>query len=153
MRIRHTWPMLFLVTASLALAQAKGDDSAAELKKFEGSWVMASGKKDGQPLPADQVGRSRITWKGAETVVETPHQAAEPIKAKVTIVAGSSPRAMNWTRANGPDAGKTMFAIYEFRGPDEYVVVFAPAGKDRPKDLSAAAGSGHFHHVWKRVKG
>jgi len=94
MRFRHTWPLLFLVTASLALAQAKGDDSAAELKKFEGSWVMVSGKKDGQALPADQVGRSRITWKGAETVVETPHQAAEPIKAKVALANGTSERAI-----------------------------------------------------------
>ena len=153
MRLRHTWPLLFLVTASFALAQAKGDDSAAELKKFEGSWVMVSGKSDGKPIPADLVAKNRIVWKSGDVVLDSPHQAKDPIKAKVTIVAGSSPRAMNWTRANGPDAGKTMFAIYEFRGPDEYVVVFAPAGKDRPKDLSAAAGSGHSHHVWKRVKG
>jgi uncharacterized protein (TIGR03067 family) len=154
MRIRHTLPLLFLVAGGLAFAQVKGDDPAADLKKFEGSWVMVSGKTDGKPIPADQVAKSRITWRGADVVIETPHQAQDPIKAKATMVAANgATRAMNWTRANGPDAGKTMLAIYEFRGPDEYVVVFAPAGKERPKDFGAAAGSGHFHHVWKRVKG
>ena len=48
--------------------------------------------------------------------------------------------------------GRVMLAIYEFRGPDEYVVVFAPAGKDRPKELDAKKGSGHTMHVWKRAK-
>ena len=105
-------------------------------------------------MPADQVAKNKIVWKGADVVPESPHQNTESIKAKVAIVAGNgATQAMNWTRANGPDADKTMFAIHEFRGADEYVVVFAPAGKERPGDFNAAAGSGHFHHVWKRVKG
>ena len=154
MRIRHTLPLLFLVAGGLAFAQVKGDDPAAELKKFEGSWVMVSGKSDGKPVPSEQVAKNRIVWNSGDVVLDSPHQAKDPIKAKVTIVAASgATRAMNWTRANGPDAGKTMLAIYEFRGADEYVVVFAPAGKDRPRDFSAATGSGHFHHVWKRVMG
>lgn len=46
-----------------------------------------------------------------------------------------------------------MLAIYEFIGPDEYRVVFAPAGKRRPKNFDSKPGSQHHVHVRKRVKG
>ena len=94
----------------------------------------------------------RETWKGKETALETPHQSKEAMKATVTLGAAGAVKTMDFVRAVGPDAGKTMLAIYEFRGPDEYVIVFAPAGKDRPKEMDAKAGSGTTMHVWKRGK-
>jgi uncharacterized protein (TIGR03067 family) len=150
MRTLRLLPMLFAFIGTFALAQAV--DPAADLKKLEGTWVLVSGKRDGQALPAEHVSKSRIVWKGKDVVVETPHQAKDPIKAVVTPGAAGAVRTLDWTRANGPDAGKTMLAIYDFRGPDEYVVVFAPAGKDRPKALDSKPGSGTTMHVWKRQK-
>ena len=153
MRTHRLLPLLFALASGLALGQAKADDPAADLKQFEGTWVLVSGKRDGQPVAADHVSKSRIVWKGEDVVVETPHQAQAPMKAKSKLATGGpGPKRMDFTRASGPDAGKVMLAIYEFRGPDEYVVVFAPAGKDRPKELDAKAGSSHTLHVWKRVK-
>jgi len=143
-------PLLLAFAANVVLAQ--GADPAADMKKFEGTWVMVSGKTDGKPVAPEHVGKSRITWKGKDVVVDTPHQSKEPIKATATLGSAGGVKTMDWTRANGPDAGKTMLAIYEFRGPDEYVVVFAAAGKDRPKDLDSKAGSGTTMHVWKRQK-
>lgn len=139
-----------VAVAGLAFGQAK--DDPAELKKFEGSWVLVSGKKDGQPIAGESVSKSKISWKGKETALETPHQSKEAMKATVTLGAAGAVKTMDFVRAVGPDAGKTMLAIYEFRGPDEYVIVFAPAGKDRPKEMDAKAGSGTTMHVWKRVK-
>lgn len=144
MRITRLVPALLALAAATVFAQ--GVD---ELKKFEGTWVLVEAKRDGQPVPAADIGKGRITWKGKEVVTETPHQSKEPIKATVTIPA---PKSMDFTRANGPDAGKTMRAIYEFRSPDEYVIVFAPAGKDRPQALDSKPGSGTYMHVWKRQK-
>lgn len=145
-------PLVIAFTAGIALAQAPAPDTAGDLKRLEGTWVMVSGKRDGQPVAADAVGKSKIVWKGSEVVIETPHQAREAIKASAKVGATGGARTMDWLRANGPDAGKTMLAIYEFKGPDEYVVVFAPAGKERPKDLDAKAGTGNTMHVWKRQK-
>ncbi len=144
MRVSRLVPLLFAFAAATVFAQG-----ADELKKFEGTWVLVSGKRDGQAVPADQVAKGKITWKGKEVVTETPHQHKEAIKATATI---GAPKSMDFVRTNGPDAGKTMLAIYEFRGPDEYVIVFAPAGKDRPKELDSKAGSGTIMHVWKRQK-
>jgi len=143
-------PLVFAFAGTLAFAQAV--DPAADLKKLQGTWVLVSGKVDGQPVAAEHVSKSRIVWKGKDVVVETPHQSKDPIKAVAKLGAAGGVRTLDWTRANGPDAGKTMLAIYDFRGPDEYVVVFAPAGKDRPKELDSKPGSGTTMHVWKRQK-
>jgi uncharacterized protein (TIGR03067 family) len=153
MRFRFLVLMVLMAVSGSLLADAKDDAAAADLKKFAGTWEMVSGKRDGQSLASEDVAKSRITWKGNEVMVDTPHQSKDTIKAMVaTLDPTRKPKAMDWTRANGPDAGKKMLAIYEFTGPDEYRVVFAPAGKARPKDFDSKAGSQHHVHVWKRVK-
>ena len=43
-----------------------------------------------------------------------------------------------------------MLAVRELRGPDEYVFMLAPSGKDRPQEVEA--NSDHTMHVWKRGK-
>lgn len=43
---------------------------------------------------------------------------------------------MEWVRETGPDAGKTMFAIYEWIDDDHYRVCVAQAGKERPKEFA-----------------
>ena len=154
MRFRFLVLMVLLAASGSSLAAGKDDAAAADLKQFAGTWVMVSGKRDGQALASDHVAKSRITWKGNEVAVDTPHQSKETIKAMVaTLDPTKKPKEMDWTRAKGPDAGKKMLAIYEFAGPDEYRVVFAPAGKARPKDFDSKPGSHHHVHVWKRVKG
>ncbi len=45
-----------------------------------------------------------------------------------------------------------MLAVYRFRGPDQYDVVFGLAGKYRPKALDPKTGSGRTTHARKRVK-
>lgn len=138
--------------AATAVAFAQGKDDPAEIKKFEGAWVLVSGKKDGQPLSPDIVSKSKVVWTGKDVVIDSPHQSKEPIKAKSTWGVSGNTKTMDWVRSVGPDAGKPILAIYEFRGPDEYVVVFGAGGKDRPKELDAKAGTGTTMHVWKRQK-
>ena len=140
-------PLLLAVAAAVAFAQ--GDD---DVKKLQGTWMLVSGKKDGQPIAPGDIAPSRIVWKGHDAIVETPHQAKETLRAPVKFGTAGSLRTMDWVRTNGPHAGTAMLAIYQFIGPDEYVVVFAPGGKDRPTELDSKPGSGHTMHVWRRVK-
>ena len=90
MHVRNLVPLLFVAVAGTAFAQAKADDAAADLKKLEGTWVLVSGKKDGQALPGETVSKSRIVWKGKDVVVETPHQSKDPIKATATVSGGAT---------------------------------------------------------------
>ncbi|MBY0526435.1 MAG: TIGR03067 domain-containing protein [Gemmataceae bacterium] len=150
MRLAST---LTLFVAGMTIAADAKDDEAKELKRFAGTWTLVSGEKDGQKLADEHVKKSKITWKGKEVIVESPHQSKEPIKATMTRVdASKKPAEMDWERATGPDSGKKMVAIYEWLGDDSYRIIFAPAGKDRPKEFTTKEGSGHIMHVWKRAK-
>lgn len=145
---------LVLVPAVLLVvlvARAQEDAAKKELQKLNGAWVMVSGERDGVKLADEHVKKSTIAWKGKDVVVVTPHQSKEPITAAVALDPTKKPAEMEWTRTNGPDAGKKMLAIYEFIGDDQYRICFAPGGKERPKDFSTKAGSGHMLHVWKRA--
>jgi len=145
--------LLFAATAGLLVAaDAKEDEGQKELKRFEGTWVLVSGEKDGQKIADEHVKKSKIVWKGKEVSLDTPHQSKETIKGTTTIDPTRKPREMDWVRSSGPDAGKTMHAIYEFMGDDQYRICFAPGEKERPKEFATRPGSGHILHVWKRVK-
>ena len=113
---------------------------------------MVSGEKEGEKLPDATVKQNKIVWKEKKVEVTSPHQSNELIKAAAKVDASKNPKEMEWIRETGPDAGKTMYAIYEWIDGDQYRVCFAPAGKDRPKEFSTKAGSGQMMHVWKRVK-
>jgi uncharacterized protein (TIGR03067 family) len=148
----HKHALLVLVVGLLVAAEAKDDQAKKEFKKFAGTWVMVTGEKDGEKIPAEHVKKSKLTWKDKECLVVTPHQSKETIKGTTTLDPSKQPKEMDWVRSAGPDAGKTMHAIYEFVGDDQYRICFAPAGKDRPKEFSTKPGTGHTLHVWKRVK-
>jgi uncharacterized protein (TIGR03067 family) len=142
--------LLLPVAAAVLLVAADAKDD--ELKKFQGTWVLASGERDGEKLPDEHVKKSKITWEGKRVSLLTPHQSREMIRAEVALDPGKSPKRMEWVRDAGPGKGMTMHAIYEFLDADRYRVCFAPPGKDRPKEFATRPGSGHTLHVWKRAK-
>jgi uncharacterized protein (TIGR03067 family) len=141
-----------LAALAAALVAAEDDGAKKELKKFEGTWVMVSGEKEGKKVAPEHVKKSKITWKGPEVHVLTPHQSRAPIKGTCTVDPSKRPRHMDWVRSEGPHKGETMPAIYEFISEDSYRVCFAPPGKPRPREFATKPGSGHTLHVWKRVK-
>lgn len=146
----------FLILAAFLFVGA-GDSKDLEndknLKKMAGTWQLVSGEKEGTPISEEHVKLGKITWKGKECTLESPHQSKETIRATITHIDGSkTPAELDWTRSAGPGAGKTHKAIFEFLGPDEYRVCFAVPGKDRPTEFKTTPGSGRFLHVWKRVK-
>lgn len=93
--------------------------------------------------------------KEAEATLESlaKHQSKETITSSaVTLDPSKKPREMSWKRANGPNPGTEMLAIYEWIDDDHYRVCFDPSGKERPKEFRTKPGSGHILHTWKRVK-
>ncbi len=144
--------ILFLAAAAAVAADAKDDAAKNELKKFQGTWVMVSGEKEGEKLRDEQVRPSKITWKGGEVTLFTPHQSDQPIRAHTTVRPDKSPKQMEWVREAGPGKGQKMHAIYEFLGDDQYRICFGLPGKERPTEFHTKPGSGHLLHVWKKAK-
>src|SRR3954470_1442720 len=94
---------LLSVALLVLTAHARGDVDKEETKKLQGTWVLESGEKDGQKLPDDVVKKGKITWKGQDVMVETPHQSKEPIKGTIiTLDANKKPKEMSWKRSSGP---------------------------------------------------
>ena len=138
---------------TIAAAQAQPQSVDAELQKFQGTWVMISAEMDGKKVHDTHVKQSRITFVGDKVEVITPHQHRDTIIASVVkLDLTKNPKEMHWVRTAGPNAGKTMIAIYEFEGPDQYKICFDPAGGAVPKEFGTKEGSGHIWHTWKRAK-
>ena len=137
----------------MAYAQSKQQSFDSELQKFQGTWVMASAEMDGKKVHDAHVKKSRITFAGDKVELMTPHQHKVTILATVVkLDPMKNPREMHWVRTSGPNAGKTVIAIYAFEGPDQYKICFDPAGAATPETFNTKTGSGHIWHTWKRAK-
>lgn len=142
-----------MATCSYAADPAKGAVNSAELKKFQGSWVMVGAEMDGKKVNEKHVKNSQVTFSGDKVEVTTPHQHKDKIVSTITKLDPSKkPSEMQWVRSTEPNKGKIMTAIYEFEGPDQYKISFDPAVKETPKKFATKPGSGHIWHTWKRVK-
>lgn len=144
---------LVLVAGVSSATSTQDDQTREELKKFQGTWVLADGMIDGQKIEREQIQRSEMIWRGNEVTLMTPHQSAGVIRAKVRRISSrQEPKEMEWVRDTPPHKGRVVVAIYEFIQPDQYKICFHPAGKTKPARFESKQGSGHIFHLWKRVK-
>lgn len=141
-----------VLAIGLLMAADDKADTKEELRRFQGSWVLVSGEKDGKKISDEHVKKNKMTYQGEQVSLESPHQSAAPIKSTIKKMDPSkTPAEMDWVRSAGPGAGQTMMAIYQFNGIDQCKVCFDPSGKARPKEFATKEGTGHILHVWKRV--
>ena len=142
--------LLLAVTGSLIAGDAREEAIKKDRKKYEGTWQVVSLEVDGNK--ADEEDAKKVTvineadgkWviEGEGKVIARGTSEIDPTK---------KPKTVDLTMTEGDDKGKTFLGIYEF-GDDTRKVCFAQAGKDRPTEFAAPAGSGHILAVLKRVK-
>lgn len=141
------------LTVSAFVFPAFAADAAPQLDKFQGTWVLVSGERDGKKISDDHVNNSKITYKGNQGELTTPHQHNETIFFEIVkIDPDKSPKEFHLVRKSGPSAGKTIVGIYEFDGNDQFKFAFDPSATTTPKDFVSKEGSGFISHTWKRVK-
>lgn len=157
MRTRNVWlpVVVLLLIASWVVkpASTQGQVNAGELKKFQGKWKLVSAEMDGTKVKDEHVNKSMMSVQGTSVRLFVPHQHKDTIASEFTrIDPAADPHLMSWMRSNGPNAGKTMPAIYRFESPDILQVCFDPTLQKQPEKFGTAAGSGHIWQTWKRVK-
>jgi uncharacterized protein (TIGR03067 family) len=144
--------LLWSVGPSFA-AEIQGAEAQKDLKKFQGAWVMVSGEMDGKKVPDEHVKKSKIKYHGTKVELVLPNQSSETMFSDIVkIDTTKNPREVHKFRKNGPHTGKTVVAIYEFEGDDQYKIAFDPAGKTKLKEFATKEGTGHVWNTWKRVK-
>jgi uncharacterized protein (TIGR03067 family) len=140
---------LLLLLAVIPLAAAPNDEEGSgDAKKLQGSWVLASGRDDGKKLDEEALKGARLTVEGDR---HTVREGDATYKGTHKLDPAAKPKTIDITDTEGPFRGKTVLGIYELDG-DTFKICYAPPERDRPRDFSAPAGSGHHCHVWKRAK-
>lgn len=141
--------MRTLIAMGLAIGLLCGADKVQGEETMQGTWKLVSGEADGKALTEKQLKDGKLVIKGDHYTVTLEG------KGTSTGVQKLDPKAKTKTidikDDSGPNKDKTCLGIYELKG-DELHVAFAPTGKARPSKFTTAPDSGHWMHVWKRVK-
>src|SRR5436305_1628685 len=107
--------VLTMTTVCLLLAADPAPDAAkADVARLQGEWVMASGERDGQPIPDDFLKQFHRTCKDDVTTVT--HGGQPFLHARFSLDPAKSPKTIDYTLLDGPDKGKTQPGIYKVDG-------------------------------------
>jgi uncharacterized protein (TIGR03067 family) len=140
--------LLCVVLTALVLA-ADADDAKKELAKLAGTWSAVSIERDGKAMPADKLKSSTLTITGDKYVVKMGELMIEGV---YKLDPAQKPKAIDATRTNGDDKGKTLLGIYALEGDELKMCFNGPDVKERPKEFGAKSGSGTALYVFKRGK-
>lgn len=138
-----------LVIALLVGANAADKEAPKDAKALDGTWKLVGGEADGKALAEKDLKDGKLVLKGDQYTVALADKGI--VKGTQKLDPTKKPRTIDITDSSGPNKGKTCLGIYQLEG-DEFRVAFASPGKPRPTKFAAAADSGQWVHVWKRVK-
>jgi uncharacterized protein (TIGR03067 family) len=126
--------------------EAKG--GADEIKKLQGSWKPVSALMGGQPFPQPVLDIMKLVVADGRYTVTIGEQKDEGM-CKVDPT--KSPRAMDIEGTKGPNQGKKILCIYEFK--DETLrVCYDLSGKARPTEFKSKPETPLFLVEYRREK-
>jgi uncharacterized protein (TIGR03067 family) len=142
---------ILAVGLTLGADLPKNDKAAKDLDRFQGTWVLVSSEANGVKADAEELKKAEITlaFEGEKFTVKLSNGKTvgtfKPDPAK-------KPRAFA-TTATDP-AGKTSegIGIYKFDGDTLTFCFVVGAGKGRPTEFEAGAGSEAVLQVFRRDK-
>lgn len=135
--------------ANLALAAEPSPPPAPEAaSELDGSWLPVKAELGGQPFPAAVLATMKLVLAGDRYTVFVGEAKDEGI---VTRLPDTVPAALDITGVEGPNAGRTIPAIYHARG-DTLEVCYNLGGPERPASFATAAGTQQFLVTYSRIK-
>jgi len=139
-------PLVAALVASVTLARPADDVAKGEFQKFQGTWQLVSAESDGKKTDKDTVAKIRVVIKGDKHTVSFDGKV---IAKEVAFALDPTKKPKEVT--DTLPGGKQIKGIYELDG-DRLKSCVAPVGKDRPKEFSGKAGTGHTLRVFEKVK-
>jgi uncharacterized protein (TIGR03067 family) len=139
-----------LMVVSFATIARSDDDEKVKKARAEmnGTWVPTAAELDGEKLPKAAYETIKLVVKDEKYTVTFGDLVDE---GTVTLDLESDPTGMEIKGTKGPNDGKTIPAIYEFKD-DTLKVCYNLEGKKRPKEFKTTAGSKFYMVTYKREK-
>jgi uncharacterized protein (TIGR03067 family) len=122
----------------------KPEEVRKDLDALKGTWTITKLERDGEELLPVGV---RLEAQFGESELSSPN-----IKASYKLDPSRTPKAIDLSYTEGPAAGQTVKGIYKLEGDTLAICRPLPATDERPKEFSAAAGSGRMLLLFKRSK-
>ena len=119
---------------------------------FDGTWIPIAATMNGAALPVEILQRTRVLFTGDKYMA-----TANETHDHGTIVwdAAANPPTVTVTGVEGPNAGRTMLAIYRHEARaegDHLTVCYDLQGREFPAEFSAPADSGRYLVTYRRMK-
>ena len=124
-------------------------DASADGKALQGSWVPTKAELGGTAMPEAVV--QKIVLKIHNSDYEVTVEGEGKDSGTVSLDVESNPKGMKITGVKGPNAGKTLPAIYELQG-DTLRVCYDLSGAQRPKEFKTAKGTQLYLVTYSRKK-
>jgi uncharacterized protein (TIGR03067 family) len=121
---------------ALALGCAGPENQQSQAPSIEGSWLITSAMLGGQDMPTENL-------RATPLVLHAGNYTFQNDTGTYAIVPASDPAGIDVTGVHGPNAGKTMLAIFKLAG-DTLTICYDLSGQERPKEFSAPAGTMTF---------
>lgn len=134
-------PILLSLSIALALFACSGDQSAAS--SLIGTWAPQSAQLGGAELPIAAFGGSNLNL-----TADTYEFAGD--KGTYSLIGTAKPAQLDILGQDGPNAGRTIPAIYELAG-DQLTVCYQLGEGARPTTFESPAGTQVFLVRYQRV--
>mgnify|MGYP000925137709 CR=1 FL=1 len=95
------------LTVSAIVFPVLAADVAPRLDKFQGTWVLVSGERDGKKISDDYVNNSKMTCKGNQSELASSHQHSDTIFFEIVkLDPDKSPRRISLGPKKRPERRK-----------------------------------------------
>jgi uncharacterized protein (TIGR03067 family) len=108
----------------------------SDLAALQGSWEQVGFEENGVVNPPDAYGANITTFHQNRFTVRATDGA---LLLEGTYDLDAAAGTVDWTDTMGPDAGRTLPAIYKLDG-DQFVFIAADPGTPRPTEFRTRAG-------------
>src|SRR5262245_52692104 len=114
---------------------------ASDGDAFQGVWMLYGGEADGKALSAAQLKGGKLVIHENQYTVTLDQK--ETVTGKQKLGSAHDFKTIDITDESGAHAGKTCHGIYEIKD-NEFCVVFAPPGGERPSKFATRPHSGEW---------
>jgi uncharacterized protein (TIGR03067 family) len=103
------------------------------MSELSGEYQLASGERDGHPLPADHIHNTVVRFT-ADTVTVADKDDRQTYKASYRLDTAKTPWRITMTATDAPNAGSVAEGLVEKHG-DTVRLIYSHDGKPAPGEL------------------